>query len=400
MEQLQPRLAKELSSLRKGKGLTPLKLQEKPTIRMVAARVASTTVDNLTDNQVYSFLLSELSRLTDNTATTALKNALGVDSRHGNLSARRLELAAKLTKHPDTIERYENQGITNFSAHLTEHSLHLQDTSPLPSLYIQELEAQAKATRAMTVVGLTNHLSLANHGEDLMSYLESPRKPYIDASVHITLLPSSRGNQWYRLHQSCSFQGSRESFRIAVVLNNNDGEQLMASGLVDDYHQLYNPDNLRRDIKAIAANSTFIIRNLQTHTQKLLRFRELEPEETSRVLQSVSEPLAGACWLLEVIVPPKWQTEVCSYEYQNTIHLQVGCCAYWYAPTLMYLKKLTFEFSRFPEKHTRTFFLQHFLGHAPGTVFAEEHRYTLHLNNWVMPGHGIVLVWQNSKHST
>lgn len=397
MEQLQPRLVQELSPLRKGGGVTPIKLRDAHAIRSVAAHVTSTSVDTLTDNQVYSFLLSELSLLTHSDATAALKNAFGIGSPHKKLSTRRSLLAAKLTKHPDTIERYENQGIGNFAAQLTERSLHSQrkDASPLPPLYLQELEAQVKATRAMTAIGLSSHLSLGDHGKDLMRYLKTPRKPYINANVTISLLPSSRGTDWYSFRLSYSFQGGREGFRVAVVLNSTDGETLMANGLIDDYHRLDNPANPRRDTKTIIASSKFIIRNTRTNTQKLLRFRELQPKQIASVVESTSRPLLNSCWLLEVTVPAQWQTKECSYEYLSSINLQIASVAYWYSPTLMYLKKLTLNYSQFPEAHTRDFFILPFFGHKPGTVLSEKYTYVLDLNNWIMPGHGIVIGWQS-----
>lgn len=397
MEQLQPRLVQELSPLRKGGGITPARLRNTMAIRSIATRATSTSIDTITDNQVYSFLISELSLLTQNNATAALINAFGIGSPHKRLSMRRSILAAKLTKHPDTVERYENQGISNFAAHLTERSLQSpKDIWPLSSsLYLQELETQVKATRTMTAIGLSSHLSLAGHGNDLMKYLETPRKPYINANVSISLLPSSRGADWYRFRLSYSFQGGREGFRVAVVLNSTDGETLMANGLIDDYHRLDNPDNPKRDTKTIIASSKFIIRNTRTNTQKLLRFRELQPKQTASVLESTSRPLLNSCWLLEVTVPAQWQTKECSYEYLSSINLQIASVAYWYSPTLMYLKKLTLNYSQFPEAHMRDFFILPFFGHKPGTVLSEKYTYVLDLDNWIMPGHGIVIGWQS-----
>lgn len=400
MNQLQPLLMQELAPLRKGRGATPDKLHDMPTLRGIAARVTATPLVNLTDNQILNFLLSELSSLVHNDTTLALKYALGIDSSHAKLSARRLELAAALGKHPDTIERYENQGIAQFAAHLAERALRAQakDTSPhLAPSYLDKMESQAKATRAMTTIGLASHLSLSSHSDDLMRYLEMPRRPYIDATVHIALLPSSRGTDWYRFRLSYSFSGTRESFRIAVVLDGSDGEQLLTNGLVDDYHRLDNPDNPRRDIKTIIASSKFIIKNPPKNTQKLLRFHEVGSARASRVFESSSKPLAGPCWLLEISIPPQWQTQDCAYEYHSWINLQIASVAYWYSPTLMYLKKLTLDFSQFPGAHRRDFFLLPFLGHAPGTILTEKHLYVLDLNNWIMPGHGIVLGWQDSS---
>ncbi|HEX6258099.1 MAG TPA: hypothetical protein VFZ48_01310 [Candidatus Saccharimonadales bacterium] len=396
MKQLQPRLIQELSPLRKGKGIAALRLHNKPTLRTIAARSLAISPDSLTDSQLYIFLTSELSSMGTDHTIIALQNALGISASHDTLSERRRHLSALTAKHPDTIERYENEGISKFAAYLAERDLLApvnNDTSPVSPLYLRELEAQAQATRTMTVTGLTHHLSLADYGEELMHYLESPRKPYIDTTVHIALLPSSRGSGWYRFRLTYSFCGGRESFRVAVVLNSADGEQLLANGLIDDYHQLHNPTNPERDIKAIIANSKFMIRNSQTNAQKLLRLRALQTKQAEQVLQSASTPLNDSVWLLHIAVPPRWQTEECTYVYQSLLELQIGSYAYWYAPTLMLLQQLSLDFSQFPQVDQWEFSLQPFLGHSPGTV-AEKYVYTLHLNNWIMPGHGIMLMWQ------
>ena len=395
---LQPKLVREISPLRKGRGLVPGRLQDAPMLRSLAAHANAVPIDGVTNNQVYTFLLLELSKMKNTIPLAALRNALGVGVAEKSLSVRRSSFAQKLAKHPDTVERYENQGINSFAAHLAEHSLlrQVKDASSLSSpLHIRELEAQAKTARAMTVLGLSSHLSLAGHSDDLLKYLESPRRPYSNASVHIALLPSSRDENWYRFCQVYSFQGGRDSFRVAVVLEPSDGEQLMASGLVDDFHRLDNPDTPGRDIKAIIASSKFIIRNQLSNTQRLLRLREVEAGQAQRILESLSRPLIGKCWLLQITIPPQWQSEECTIEYSSTIHLQIASVAYWYSPTLMYLKKLTLDYSRFPRVSERDFFLLPFLGHPPGIIQDKAHLYVLNLGGWIMPGHGLVLGWQN-----
>lgn len=392
----QLKLTKELAALRKGEGVTPIKLRDKHVIRTIAARATATPTDHLTNNQVYSFLLAELANLPRNHLSLALHNALGINSIIDKLAARRSHLSARLEKHTDTIERYENQALQSFAAHLIERSILPKNQPTFPSsYYLQELEMHTQTLRSMTTAGLSRHLFLEDHGEDLMKYLELSRRPYLDATVHIHLLPSSLGDEWYRFKLTYSFKGKRESFRVAVVLNSTDGENLMASGLVDDFHQLNHFDNPKRDIKAISANSKFMLKNPATNTQKLLRLRELDSEQTAIVLQSTSKPLAQPCWILGADVPRMWQTSDIIYEHHSVINLDTReHYAYWYAPALMYLKKLTFDFSDFPRAVTWNFKLQPFLGHTPGTVITEKNLYTLHLDNWIMPGHGIMLLWR------
>ena len=318
----QVKLVRELTLLRKGEGLTPMKLQGKPIIRTISARAAATPIDQLTNNQVYSFLLEELTRLPKTNLVLALHNALGINSVAGKLAVRRSHVAAQLKKHTDTIERYENQAIHDFGAHLIKRSSIPQYSPPShSSYYLQELEAHTQTLRTITTAGLSRHLSLEGRGEDLMKYLELSRRPYLDATVHIQLLPSSLGDKWYRFKLHYSFKGKRESFRVAVVLSSADGENLMASGLVDDFHQLNHFDNPKRDIKAISANSKFIVKNPTANTQKLFRLRELDPKDTALVLRSTSKPLTQPCWILGVDIPREWQTSESVYEHHSVINL-------------------------------------------------------------------------------
>lgn len=391
----QAKLIKELAALRKGEGMTPAKLQDKQAIRTIATRILLTPVDNLANNQVYNFLLAELATLPKTAFTHSLENAFGINAINGTLATRRHHFAVCLSKHPDTIERYENKAINSFATHLIGRST-LPDNAPsLQPSYLQEFEAQTHTLRAMTSMGLSSYLSIGTYGEDLMKYLELSCRPYLDASVHIHLLPSSLGNDWFRFKLTYSFKGPRKLFRVAVVLNTTDGENLMASGLIDDFHQLNHFDNPKRDIKAISANSKFILKNLVTAKQKLLRLQEIDNEQAARILQSTSKPLCDQCWILGANIPPAWQTPETTYEHHSIINLDTKeHYAYWYAPALMYLKKLTFDFSEFPRADSWNFSVQPFLGHSPGTIIAEKQLYTLHLSNWVMPGHGIILLWK------
>lgn len=394
------KLVRELALLRKGEGMAPFKLHDKPAIRGVVAHATATQINSLTNNQMYNFLLTELSHLPKNDSLNALRNALGITSTEKKLSTRRAAFALDINKHPDTIERYENEALRIFASHLYRrddlfsHSTSTSGDSSL--LYLQEIETQAKATRAITTLGLSAHLSLGSRGEDFIQTLEFSRRPYLDATIAINLIPSSRGTGWYRFKLTTSFQGARETFRVAVVLDKSDGEQLMATGLIDDFHQL-TPTNPKKDIRAIIASSKFILKNTLTNSQKLLRLREMETEEAARLFQSVGKPSLYQCWLLEVVIPSQWQNENVTYEYQSSITLETDThlYAYWYSPALMYLKKLTIDFSQFPDAGRRRFFLQAFLGHNPGITQTDQHWYSLQLNRWVLPGHGIILLWQD-----
>lgn len=392
------KLTKELAWLRKGEGITPAKLHDTSIIRAIAAHATHTPPDSITDYQIYNFLLTELARLPDNLFYKAMNSAFGITSSALHLATRRKQLAQELNRHSDTVERYENKGIQDFANKLLEHESTALITPPTRTAYLQELEAQTTALRTIAAASLAAHLPLGNHADDLLRYLELSRQPYLQATVTLSFLPSSRGDEWYRYKLVYCFQGSRETFRIAVVFDRKDGERLMQAGLIDDFHQLNNAEQSSREISTIIANSKFILKDTARNTQKLLRLKALETEAAMRILQASSATFNKACVLLEIKIPPEWQTSSTAYEYHSTVNLRAAeHYAFWYSPALMYLKKLTFDFSHFPDPDRWQFFLQPFLGHNTGTLFEDERLFMFQAHSWIMPGHGIALIWQEPQ---
>lgn len=389
------KLIKELTGLRKGEGLVPSKLQSVATIRAVVAQLTRNQPDSLTNHRIYNFLLEELAQFPHTDVTKALRSAFGLVNPAPRLSIRRKQLSRMMQKHTDTIERYENQAIANFAAHLLEKEADAMKGAQDQPSYVGVVEKQNEALKQLASISLSTHLSLDSHASNLLQYLESSRKPYLNATVALAFLPSSRGSEWYRFKLTYGFQGVRETYRIAVVLDNKDGERLMEAGLIDDFHKLNDPSRLSREISSIIANSKFILKNSSAGMQKLLRLNKIDVKTSHKILRSVSATLHEPCWLLEVAIPFEWQSPEVSYEYQSIVNLSAKeHYAYWYSPGLMYLKKLTFDFSHFPGADSWHFFLQPFLGHASG-VFAEEARqFTFQADSWIMPGHGIALIWQ------
>lgn len=392
------KLASELADLRKGTGLTPVKLQHKPVLHALVARLTNSPAPSITAGQVHAFLVTELAKIGSTRNGLVLKNALGLGAENAeSLLARRTSLAMQLKKHPDTIERYENQGIIEFASHLT--NLQVAQSIPASSggnSYLQHLEEQATKARAATSLGLSGILSLENRTDELISFLESSPRPFLDTHIDITFSPSERGKNWYRMAVTYTFEGRREVFRLAVVTTNEDGESLMKQGLVDEFHKLNDTIDPTREMRGVINTDRLTLRNHTTGRQKLLRFQEATPEQAELILQSMGRPLLGSCRLLEIKIPSDWQVPGTVYEYYSAINLRDDVhYAYWYAPSLMYVKRLSFDYSTFPEGEKWQFMALPFLGHIAGDVLNRHQRsFVLHPNSWLMPGHGIGLTWE------
>jgi hypothetical protein len=387
-------LVAELASLRKGSGLTPAKLQGKAGIQEVIARTHNGS--GFTNSQIHNLLLTEISKLPNSTTSTALRYAFCLDDNIqacNTLFQRRRELADRLGKHPDTIIRYENQAIHNLALQLEEPT----STSPL-LLSPQDAGARQLQTTALhtaAVASLSGLLPIATHAPELVNYLEQSQRPYLEMNIDITFSASPRGTNWYRVETAYNFQGKRSAFRLAVVLDNEDGEYLIAQGLIDDFHKLNDRVDPKREIRTIINGSRFIAYDRMAATQKLLRFQELDPNEVNLLLQSVGKPLKSYCRFLEVTIPAQWQKENIDYEYRSSFSLRDDIhYAYWYAPSMMFLKKLTFDYSQFPSAASWNFIVMPFLGNITAESTRTSHSFITRPTNWIMPGHGIALMWE------
>lgn len=392
----------ELSLLRKGQGISTAKLHSATLLRDIAAYANNVDSNSLTNSQVLNFLLTEITKLPHTPNFSALRYAFALEKEakaYPTLSQRRKLLAQKLNKHPDTIIRYENQAIDELAARLQEaatkpeHTIRAFGTfPPAPS---QDVSTQKNIMRDTAVLNIAGLLPVANRAPELVNYLEQSQRPYLEMNVEIKFLPSNRGKDWYRLEVKYTFSGMRDTFRLAIVIESEDGERLMTQGLVDDFYKLNNQIDPRQEIRSIINNSRFIAHNHTTHSQKLFRFHELAADRAHGLLESIGGPLKEQCRFLEIGIPLQWQNKDITYEYRSALNLRDDVhYAYWYAPSMMYLKKLVFDYSQFPRAHTWSFVVMPFLGNVAGESLRGDHTFTVRPNSWVMPGHGVALVWE------
>lgn len=390
------KLVDELTLLRKVSGVTPAKMHYKIALRGIAARAIGVDDNKITNSQIHSFLLGEIAKLPPTTPFTALRHAFGlaeIMTTDGKLSQRRRALALDLDKHEDTVVRYENQAISDLAAHLEAASGNTRprtrtqtNTSPT---------ALHRIIRDTVKLSLPGLLPVANRGPELLEYLEQSQRPYLETSVDIKLTPSSRGVNWYRLKVKYTFTGRRDTFRLAVVMNGEDGEQLLAQGLVDEFQKLNDTIDPRQEIRTVRNNSRFMAYNPTLRSQKLFRFRELDPIQAQTLLQSTTRPLKAPLRVLEVKLPIPWQSEGIVYEYRSTFSLRDDIhYAYWYAPSMMFVKKISFDYSEFPQVDRFDFVTIPLLGNVTGNSTRKEYSFVVRPNSWVMSGNGIVAVWE------
>lgn len=399
------KIIKELSLLRKGRGISPAKMTRCSLLREIAAGAIGVDSNSITNSQVHNLLLAEIAKLPSTPPSMALRYAFSLAEEAkdiGGLTQRRATLAETLNKHTDTIIRYENQAISELALYLVDsHSTTLKPL-PYPSHSVTARESQQRnIMRDTTILNLPGFLPVADRAHELVDLLEQSQRPFLEISVEIKFLPSNRGDNWYRLEARYAFSGTRNTFRIAAVMDSRDGERLLAHGLIDEFHELNDKIDPTQEMRSIINTSCFIAHNHAAKSRKLFRFKELEPMQTDRLIQSIGEPLKAQCRLLEVIIPDKWQAEGTTYEYRSTLNLRDDIhYAYWYAPSMMYAKKLVFDYSAFPNIDSWNFIVMPFLGNLVGEGVRTPYSFVAHPNNWIMPGHGIALVWETKPKHT
>lgn len=395
------KLVTELSSLRKGRGLSPAKMTRCATLREVAARAARADDNGITNSQIHNLLLAEIAKLPHNTPLTALRFAFSLAEEARNLDTlqqRRQALAHLLGKHPDTIIRYENQAINDLALHLEELDAATRQKSPVQAgTPVNPNHQHMGIMRDTATLNLSGLLPVANRASELVGYLEQSQRPFLEATVVLKLVSCSRGDDWYRFEMRYTFTGVRSTFRLAVVTDREDGEQLLTRGLIDEFHNINLNDSVdpAQEMRVIMNSARFIAHNHESKSQKLFRLHELDSPQADRLLRSAGGPLKSQCRFLEISIPSEWQNGDITYEYRSAFNLRDDIhYAFWYAPSMMFVKKLVFDYSDFPGVDTWDFIVMPFLGNLVGESTRNLHSFTAHPNNWIMPGHGIALVWE------
>ena len=389
-------LQKEFHTLRKGPGLTTWKLERLSILPEIVASRIGLTADTISTEQVQAYLVHEIDHLTANDAS-ALRNALAIgQTAGGSLSKRRDALAHKLGRHPDTIEAYENRAIKTIVRRLTTSPIKVnpepKKASPEPELAPAHLE---KSFNNLISQGLGALLGIEAHASDLLRCFSPQQPPYLDTTVEVLLLPSSRGNDWYEQRLRYSFRRNKDCFRVAITHSANDSNVLLLSGAVDEALQLDNTPDFPYEMAELLQGMRFAVKE-KNGRQQLYTFSELSPQDTASILEGFWQIDSLSCRIVEVKIPPEKVQPDTVYEFWLTFQLRSnGFYAYWYSPALMFLNTIVVDISRFPNRNDLNMDFLPFFGHVfPSTVEAGGNRFTMPANSWIMQGHGLAISWQ------
>lgn len=395
-------LLKEFHSLRKGNGLKTWKLERLTIIPEIIARRMGVAADTVTTDQIQAYLIYEIDHL-HTLEATALRNALAVGwTKESTLSERRHHLAKELGRHTDTVEGYENRAIKTITRRLSLAAPSQPVPEPAqPTGSLARSGQLEKAYHSLISKGLGDLLDISNHTSELIRCFSPHQPPYIDTTVELLLLPSSRGGEWYEQRLRYSFRRNKDYFRVAITHSASDSNILLLSGAVDEAVQLDNTPDFPYEMTELLQGMRFAIKE-KNGRQQLYSFYELPPQTTASILEGFWQIDTSSCRILEVRVPPEKVHPDTVYEFWLSFHLKTdGFYAYWYSPALMFLNTIVVDTSRFPGRNNLDMDFIPFFGHVfPSSVEMGGSRFTLPANSWIMQGHGLAISWQKSRPKT
>lgn len=394
-------LQKEFHTLRKGTGLKTWKLEQLSVLPEVIANRLGLAPGAISPEQMQAYLIHEIDHL-NTVDATALRNALAIGkTTEESLSQRRHSLASKLKRHTDTIEAYENRAIKTIVRRLTlspsSHQPPISPTDKLTAPSVQPAQLE-KAFSDLITQGLGSLLNVDTHTTDLLRCFSPQQPPYLDTTIEMLLLPSSRGDKWYEQRLRYSFRRNKDCFRVAVTHSASDSNILLLSGAVDEAIQLDNTPDFPYEMAELLQGMRFAVKE-KNGRQQLYLFSELSPQATASILEGFWQINTSSCRIVEVQVPPEKVHTDTVYEFWLTFQLRTeGFYAYWYSPALMFLNTIIVDISRFPNRDKLNMDFLPFFGHVfPSTVEAGGNRFTMPANSWIMQGHGLAINWQKKS---
>lgn len=391
------KLISELQQLRKGSGMQPWKLQHMEILRKKLAVCVGIDPAILSMGQMHSQLLYELGELGDGDEAGALRcaYAIGHETHPRSLTARRLDFALQVGRHPDTIKAYEDSAIAQLAHQLQNRGVASSGKASRETGVETDSIVLTDTLRRTVAEGLSGLYSLGIHSMEVLQILGRNKYPYLNAEIECTLMPSDRHKDWFTYHFSYRFYFTKPTFRIGIVTTLQDSSILTTSGLFDEIACVSDEDFKGEITKLLEAWQFTAVKNDGSEQQ--LKFSELDTYARQELLKGVWQMDAGDCRVIEVVIPPEVVAEAAAYRLETTTHLPVGQCAYWEAPGLMYVNSITFDVQQFPHHQKREFHLKPFLGAAfSNTLQPLQGRFILPVHGWITHGHGVMVVWQKN----
>lgn len=390
----------ELRQLRKGNGLTHSKLRQSKQLQKIVAKHVGLSEAELSTGQLYSFLVYELEELGNSIEIDSLKNAFALSQKNNPraLTERREDFALQVGRHPDTIESYENRTLEELVHRLmmrpAGHKKPSEVAKVSPPIAKRVTDDPYDSLKKAAVVCLNGLYSLGDEGASILQAFDHSPRPFLDVHYTCALSPSEQHPDRYTFNINYRLKTTKTTFRLGVCTTAQDTGVLMAAGLVDEIMQLSSDVDITSEVSTIVKRWRIVIHDPQKPGSTTLRLSEVSARERQQLLSNVWQLDADACRIVEATVPEVFHDADVIYEIMADLDIHSDeHYAFWEAPSLMYVNTVTIDLSKV--KNLADFTVKPFLGSRFPTVLeSKTHIFHLSVNSWVMPGHGVAIIWR------
>jgi hypothetical protein len=404
--ELAAQLRNELRMLRKGTGMSAYKLRQLTVLPAMLWRYSRSPHRDLTVAQLAERIVWLIDQTEDERQVAALHNAyaLGPEKSTGGLTARRQAYAGRIGRHADTVELYENRCIEAIIAQLLEAELLPVATAKTPKSSLAtgrpavDTALSRSAAHDMLAVGLDRLYDFGGRSTEVLELFGGVRPVHFAVNVSMDLTSSPKGDEWYIWKLRYSFEARLRRHRIAIVGSAHDGEILLAAGIIDDYYRVnVGGGNQRTETAYTMKHIRIMAHDPAKRIQELMSYRRLGPRERQALLRTVWQLESDECEILEAVLDHEL-IDGSLHKYVLIVEMEMEMeepYCFWSAPSTLYLDTLTVDVSRLPRREHWHLIVQPFLGTPiPGSIEANSDKFTLNTGGWVMPGHGVSVVWR------
>jgi len=262
-----------------------------------------------------------------------------------------------------------------------------------------------KESRALVVQGLRKTFQTIRDSAGLLTALEPAREPHEDLSIRFALEPTAIADPvLYSLSWEMVFTSRQRRLVIALVQREEVAETLLATNVViDEYATTARGLDLTQEVKHFMKNVELRVRSADAEERRSFSNVDFATTSAREVLDGLPEGITEDDVRLLVADCSHVRGERRTFRLRIKIKastVEPFCC--WYSTRTSFLTSCTFDASKFPGRDGYSFYLKPFLGNyvlaaeQPG----KEGLYELELNDWIVRGQGVVLMWHKNRVNT
>lgn len=232
--------------------------------------------------------------------------------------------------------------------------------------------------------------------ETLADTILPDRPPYTDVTVTCTLTDVIDDAERYQLRTTLAFTATISEYVLAVTSSAIAADRLIAEcPRISDFRTCSGPEDMAGFQKAIVERALPIFTLTEDvrgrAIQSLLPMSKVEDGNRAAYLGRLTDELADHVVLYRGTISTQPVTIRLLSTVASPMHRSDHYC-YWLADRPMYIRTLQFDTASFSAA-SRGFTFQPFLGCLGFDIRNTDGAYRVDLENWIVRGQGVMLVW-------